>query len=58
MRSELETHGDDRRDNMTLPLVLLRTAVVLAFAALAVGFWRLQVVQHDKYHQLAENNHQ
>lgn len=58
MRSELETHGDDRRDNMTLPLVLLRTTVVLAFAALAVGFWRLQVVQHDKYHQLAENNHQ
>ncbi|MEE2964441.1 MAG: penicillin-binding protein 2 [Acidobacteriota bacterium] len=58
MRSELEIHGDDRRDNMTLPLVLLRTAVVLAFAALAVGFWRLQVVQHDKYHQLAENNHQ
>ena len=58
MRSELETHGDDRRDNMTRPLVLLRTAVVLAFAALAVGFWRLQVVQHDKYHQLAENNHQ
>ncbi len=58
MRTELETHGDDRRDNMTLPLALLRTAVVLAFAALAVGFWRLQVVQYDKYHQLAENNHQ
>ena len=58
MRTELETHGDDRRDNMTLPLALLRAAVVLAFAALAVGFWRLQVVQHDKYHQLAENNHQ
>ncbi len=57
MRRELETNGEERRDSMMLPLVLLRSSVVLAFAALGVGFWLLQVVQHDKYHQLAENNH-
>ena len=57
MTGELETHGEGRRDSMTLPLLLLRTSVVLAFVALGVAFWSLQVGQHDRYHQLAENNH-
>jgi penicillin-binding protein 2 len=46
------------RESITLPLALLRLAGVLAFTALAVGFWLLQVVDYEKYHQLAENNHQ
>ena len=45
------------RDSFTLPFALLRSSVVVAFAVLAVGFWLLQVVQYDKYRQLAENNH-
>jgi penicillin-binding protein 2 len=57
MTGELETHGEGRRDSTTLPLLVLRTSVVLAFVALGVAFWSLQVVQHDRYHQLAENNH-
>ena len=55
----METHGTGAgHESLVLPLTLLRSAVVLAFAALAVGFWLLQIAQHDKYHQLAENNHQ
>jgi penicillin-binding protein 2 len=46
------------RESITLPLALLRLAGVLAFTAIAVGFWLLQVVDYEKYHQLAENNHQ
>ena len=57
MTGELETHGEGRRDSTTVPLLLLRTSVVLAFVALGVAFWSLQVGQHDRYHQLAENNH-
>ena len=59
MRGEIETNGTGGgRDALTLPLTLLRSAVVLAFAALAVEFWLLQVAQHEKYQRLAENNHQ
>ncbi len=29
-----------------------------AFAVLAIGFWVLQVVQHQQYDEMAENNHQ
>ena len=55
----METHGTGAgHESLVLPLTLLRSAVVLAFAALAVGFWLLQIAQHDKYYQLAENNHQ
>ena len=28
------------------------------FSVLAVSFWVLQVVQHEKFEELAENNHQ
>ena len=59
MRREIETNGSGgERDSLLLPMTLLRSAVVLAFAALAVGFWLLQVAQHEKYRRLAENNHQ
>ena len=59
MRSELETSGvGGRSDSLVVPLTLLRSAVVLAFAGLAVGFWQLQIAQHEKYRQQAENNHQ
>jgi penicillin-binding protein 2 len=36
----------------------LQVVVVAAFAVLAVCFWVLQVVQHKKFEELAENNHQ
>jgi penicillin-binding protein 2 len=39
-------------------LVVLQVASVVVFAALAVGFWILQVLQHQLYREMAENNHQ
>ena len=47
---------DHRR--LTQRLVTLQVAVVVTFAALATGFWYLQVVQGARYNELAENNHE
>ena len=38
-------------------LLGLRVIFMACFAALAVAFWLLQVVQHAKYEELAANNH-
>jgi penicillin-binding protein 2 len=37
-------------------LIGLRVLFIVCFAALAVAFWLLQVVQHAKYEELAANN--
>jgi penicillin-binding protein 2 len=37
---------------------VLQVAVVVVFAALATSFWVLQIVQGQKYVEMAENNHQ
>ena len=59
MRPDIETGGFRAGSySRVLPLTLLRSVVVLAFAGLAVGFWQLQIAQHEKYRQRAENNHQ
>ncbi len=39
-------------------LVGLQVGVVVAFAALAIGFWFLQIVQNKQYEEMAQNNHQ
>jgi penicillin-binding protein 2 len=36
---------------------VLRIAAIVCFAALAVGFWILQVVQHAKYEEWADRNY-
>src|SRR5262245_49759152 len=51
------TVAEDRR-RFSSRLAVLRVAVLAVFAALAVGFWILQVVQHKRYQEMAENNHQ
>src|SRR5215467_13580185 len=48
---------EDRR-TLSLRLSVLQTVITLLFSLLAVSFWVLQVVQHDKYAELAENNNQ
>ena len=48
---------EDRR-KVSTRLTLLQSAITLVFALLAVGFWVVQVVQHAKYEEMAENNHQ
>ena len=47
---------DDRR-SLTLRLSALQYLVAIAFAALAVGFWVFQIAQHEKFREMAENNH-
>ncbi|PYR91419.1 MAG: penicillin-binding protein 2 [Acidobacteria bacterium] len=47
---------DDRR-NLAMRLSALQYVVAVAFAALAVGFWVFQVAQHQKFREMAENNH-
>jgi penicillin-binding protein 2 len=48
---------EDRR-RIGARLAVLQYIVVVIFAVLSVGFWVLQVVQHAKFEELAENNHQ
>jgi penicillin-binding protein 2 len=39
-------------------LTALKYLIAVAFSVLAVSFWVLQVVQHDRFAELAENNNQ
>ena len=48
---------EDRR-KVTIRLAILQYVIVVTFSVLAVSFWVLQVVQHAKYEEMAENNHQ
>src|SRR4051812_5139450 len=47
---------DDRR-SLSTRLSALQYIVAGAFAALAVGFWVFQVAQHERFREMAENNH-
>ncbi|HEX7283939.1 MAG TPA: penicillin-binding protein 2, partial [Vicinamibacterales bacterium] len=49
--------AEDRR-RLTTRLNVLRVAIGVAFCLLACGFWFFQVVQHAKFREMAENNHQ
>src|SRR3954452_19514547 len=48
---------EDRRKTSTR-VTSLQAVIAVAFAVLAIGFWVLQVVQHQQYNEMAENNHQ
>ncbi len=48
---------EDRRKASTR-LTGLQALISVLFAVLAVSFWVLQVVQHQQYNEMAENNHQ
>ena len=43
---------------MTFRLQLLQGAAIVVFVVLGLGFWFLQVIEHKRYAELAENNHQ
>jgi penicillin-binding protein 2 len=49
--------AEDRR-LANIRLAVLTYTVVAIFSILAVGFWVLQVVEHAKFDEMAENNHQ
>src|SRR5499427_6071486 len=48
---------EDRRKASTR-LTGLQALIASVFSVLAVSFWVLQVVQHQQYDEMAENNHQ
>src|SRR3954468_15701375 len=48
---------EDRRKASTR-LTGLQAVIAGVFSLLAVSFWVLQVVQHQQYNEMAENNHQ
>ncbi|MGE0448031.1 MAG: penicillin-binding protein 2 [Vicinamibacterales bacterium] len=52
----MASHEERRRVGLRLSVLQYLTTVI--FSALAVGFWVLQVVQHQRFQELAENNHQ
>src|ERR671919_2921575 len=49
--------SDDRR-RIAARVGVLQGGVIVCFAALAICFWILQVVQNDKFVQMADNNYQ
>jgi len=55
--SEFTAPVEDRR-SVTTRIVVLQAIFSLVFTILACSFWYFQVVQHEKYEELAENNHQ
>src|SRR5437763_9402780 len=48
----------EERRRVLSRLTILQYVITGLFAVLAVGFWVLQVVQHAKFEEMAENNHQ
>ncbi len=48
----------DDRSGVNARLAAVQYGLAAAFAVLAVCFWVLQVLQHEKFLELAENNHQ
>ena len=52
----MAVHEDRRR--ITVRLSVLQYSLIAVFTALAVSFWVLQVVEHAKFKEMAENNHQ
>ena len=55
--AEFTAPVEDRR-SVTIRLVVLQVGCAVVFTMLAFSFWYLQVVQNEKFEQLAENNHQ
>jgi penicillin-binding protein 2 len=47
---------EDRRQ-LEARLSVLRVGVIACLALLAIGFWILQIVQFNKYREIAENQH-
>jgi penicillin-binding protein 2 len=48
----------EERRRVGLRLSVLQYFTVVLFSALAISFWYMQVVQHDRFQEMAENNHQ
>jgi penicillin-binding protein 2 len=47
----------DDRSNLGLRLTTFQYVAGVLFSLLAIAFWVFQVAQHDKFEEMAENNH-
>lgn len=52
----MSAHEERRRVEIRLSVLHYLTIVLVS--VLAVSFWVLQIVQHDRFQEMAENNHQ
>jgi len=48
----------EERRRVGLRLSVLQYLTVVLFSALAISFWYMQVIQHDRFQEMADNNHQ
>jgi penicillin-binding protein 2 len=48
----------EERRRLGLRLTVLQALATTVFVLLAISFWILQIIRHDTYEELAENNHQ
>jgi penicillin-binding protein 2 len=48
----------EKRRKLVTRLFVVQTSVMATFAILALAFWYFQVVEHEKFREMAENNHQ
>ena len=48
---------EDKR-RLSTRITVIQTLVCVAFGLLASSFWFLQIIQHEKYREMAANNHQ
>ena len=48
----------EERSKVAIRLTVLQYVIAVVFSVMAVSFWVLQVAQHAKYAELAENNNQ
>jgi penicillin-binding protein 2 len=49
--------AEDKR-RLTTRITAIQTVVLVAFALLVGSFWFFQIAQHEKFREMAENNHQ
>jgi penicillin-binding protein 2 len=49
--------SEDRR-RISVRLLIFKAVMIAVFFALGISFWYLQVVRHQQYQVMAENNHQ
>src|SRR5215208_4998869 len=48
----------EERQTLATRIMILRVGAVVLFAVLAACFWFFQIIQHGKFQEMAENNHQ
>ena len=54
----MATRPMEERHTLTSRVLVIRVTLVALFVLLISAFWFFQVIQHAKFQEMAENNHQ